>query len=127
MLNIFRFLTVYFPEIIQLDSNMTEVERFYEDKVVFITGGTGFIGKVLLEKLLRCTDVRRVYLLIREKKGISPNERLKKLFESKLFDTLKVVKNFAMEKVTAMPGDIDQPLLGLCDEDQDRILQEVFC
>ena len=31
---------------------MTEVERFYEDKVVFITGGTGFIGKVLLEKLL---------------------------------------------------------------------------
>jgi len=104
---------------------MTEVERFYEDKVVFVTGGTGFIGKVLLEKLLRCTDVRRVYLLIREKKGISPNERLKKLFESKLFDTLKVVKNSAMEKVTAMPGDIDQPLLGLCDEDQDRILQEV--
>ena len=32
---------------------MTEMERFYKDKVVFITGGTGFIGKVLLEKLLR--------------------------------------------------------------------------
>ena len=104
---------------------MTEVERFYEDKVVFITGGTGFIGKVLLEKLLRCTDIRKVYLLIREKKGISPQARLDQLFDSKLFDTIKDVKKSAIDKVVAMPGDIDQPLLGLCTEDQDTVLREV--
>ena len=104
---------------------MTEVERFYEDKVVFITGGTGFIGKVLLEKLLRCTDVKKVYLLIREKKGIPPDERLDKLFESKLFDKIKVVKSSALKKVIAMPGDIDQPFLGLSTESQDKMIKEV--
>eukprot|EP00092_Neocalanus_flemingeri_P005847 GFUD01006292.1.p1 GENE.GFUD01006292.1~~GFUD01006292.1.p1 ORF type:complete len:503 (-),score=131.65 GFUD01006292.1:35-1543(-) len=104
---------------------MSEVERFYEDKVVFITGGTGFIGKVLLEKLLRCTEVSKVYLLIREKKGISPKDRLEQLFTSKLFDTLKTVKNAAMDKVAAMTGDIDKPQLGLSSGDQDRVLNEV--
>jgi len=104
---------------------MTEVERFYKDKVVFITGGTGFIGKVLLEKLLRCTEVRKVYLLIREKKGISPEDRLEHLFMSKLFDTLKSLKSHVMDKVTAMAGDIDQPELGLCSGDQDKVLTKV--
>jgi hypothetical protein len=37
------------------------MQAFYRDKVVFITGGTGFIGKVLLEKLLRCL---RLLLLV---------------------------------------------------------------
>ena len=32
---------------------MTEIQRFYRDKTVFITGGTGFIGKIIIEKLLR--------------------------------------------------------------------------
>lgn len=27
---------------------------FYRDKVVLLTGGTGFIGKLLVQKLLRC-------------------------------------------------------------------------
>jgi len=93
--------------------------------VVFITGGTGFIGKVLLEKLLRCTDVKRVYLLIREKKGFSPEERLHQMFSAKLFDTLKSVKISSLEKVKAMPGDIDQPQLGLNAADNERFTKEV--
>lgn len=31
----------------------TPILDFYRGKVVFLTGGTGFIGKLLLEKLLR--------------------------------------------------------------------------
>lgn len=32
---------------------MTEIQKFYDNKTVFITGGTGFIGKIMIEKLLR--------------------------------------------------------------------------
>ena len=32
---------------------MTAVQSFYRDRTVFITGGTGFIGKIIIEKLLR--------------------------------------------------------------------------
>ena len=41
-----------------MDFNLTDptqnqsVSRFYDGKSVFLTGGTGFIGKVILEKLL---------------------------------------------------------------------------
>lgn len=56
------------------------VSDFYNGKTVFITGGTGFMGKVLLEKLLRsCPGVARIYLLIRPKKGQHARERLQQL------------------------------------------------
>lgn len=58
----------------------TTVTEFYHGKTVFITGGTGFMGKVLLEKLLRaCPGLARVYLLIRPKKGQDARERLQHL------------------------------------------------
>ena len=46
-----------------------KVSKFYENKTVFITGATGFMGKVLVEKLLRSTKVRKIYLLIRSKES----------------------------------------------------------
>jgi len=93
------------------------VQGFYRDKVVFITGGTGFVGKVLLEKLLRSTAVRTVYLLIRSKRGASPTARLDTLLQSQLFDTIKSQGNDPVQRVRAMLGDIDQPKLGLSKED----------
>ena len=61
------------------------IPEYYAGKSVFITGGTGFLGKCLLEKLLRgCPDIKRVYLLIRPKKGKDVQERLDELFESKV-------------------------------------------
>lgn len=37
-------------ETIQKDSPM---KRFYRNKTVFITGGMGFLGQLIIEKLLR--------------------------------------------------------------------------
>ena len=51
-----------------------KVSKFYENKTVFITGATGFMGKVLVEKLLRSTKVRKIYLLIRPKESHHNNE-----------------------------------------------------
>lgn len=46
------------------------IKDFYKDKVLLITGTTGFLGKVLLEKFFRSlSDVKRIYLLVRPKSG----------------------------------------------------------
>ena len=42
----------------------------------FLNEGSGFMGKVFIEKLLRVTEVKKIILLIRHKKGIEPKERL---------------------------------------------------
>jgi len=95
----------------------TPVQQFYRNKVVFITGGTGFVGKVLLEKLLRSTDVRKIYLLIRAKRGHSAASRLETLLTSRLFETMRAQGKEPGPRVCAMHGDIDMPRLGLSDED----------
>lgn len=63
-----------------ISGSNSSVSEFYNGKTVFITGGTGFMGKVLLEKLLRsCPGIVQIYLLIRSKNGQNANERLKML------------------------------------------------
>lgn len=36
-----------------LDIGDSPVQQFYEGKTIFITGGSGFLGKQLIEKLFR--------------------------------------------------------------------------
>lgn len=111
---------------VKFDSlNMTEIQRFYNEKNVFITGGTGFIGKIIVEKLLRCTNIRKIFILIREKKGVEPNKRLETLFQSQLFDKLKEEKPQEWKKVFALQGDIEQPMLGLSQDSIDILVNEV--
>uniref|UniRef100_A0A182UUQ0 Fatty acyl-CoA reductase n=1 Tax=Anopheles merus TaxID=30066 RepID=A0A182UUQ0_ANOME len=68
---------------------MSCVQEFYRDATILITGGTGFIGKVLLEKLLRCFGVKTVFLLVREKCNKTVDERLDEVFEDVIFDAIK--------------------------------------
>lgn len=48
------------------------IREFYSDKCILITGVTGFVGKVLLERLLSTVPrIGKLYILIRSKKGVS--------------------------------------------------------
>jgi len=68
---------------------MTSIVDFYAGRTVFVTGATGFMGKVLLEKLLRsCPTITRIYVLIRPKKGFSVEMRLNQLLESKVSEQI---------------------------------------
>lgn len=60
----------------------SQITDCFENQTVFLTGGTGFLGKVLIEKLLRvCKDLKKIYILARPKKGKSVEERYNDFFE----------------------------------------------
>lgn len=66
-------------------SGRSQLQDFYCDSTILVTGGTGFLGKLLIEKLLRtCSDLRRIYVLIRPKKGKEILSRAQEIFESQV-------------------------------------------
>lgn len=61
------------------------VADYYAGKSVLITGATGFMGKVLVEKLLRsCPEVKALYLLVRPKAGQSMKQRVSDMMTCKV-------------------------------------------
>jgi len=63
------------------ENQFTGIRQYYHGKSVFVTGGTGFIGKIIVEKLLRtCPEIKSVFMLIRPKKGLGCRERIDKIF-----------------------------------------------
>lgn len=48
---------------------------------VLVTGGTGFMGQVLIEKLLRTCEIDKLYIIARPKNGMTEKERLEKIFD----------------------------------------------
>jgi len=99
--------------------------EFYAAQSVLITGCTGFLGKVLLEKLLweRCNchssgAVVKLWLLVRPVRGMPAAERLKQLFESQAFHRLRrrlsdAFDDFLKESVQIVEGDLTKASLGL--------------
>lgn len=60
----------------------SKIQEFYKDSTVFITGATGYLGKLILEKLLRCCpDLKHIYVLLREKKGKDREKRFQEIFD----------------------------------------------
>lgn len=53
------------------------IREFFKGKTIFITGGSGFMGKVLLEKFLySCSDIKEIFLLMRPKRGKTGEQRV---------------------------------------------------
>ncbi|XP_073965239.1 putative fatty acyl-CoA reductase CG5065 [Choristoneura fumiferana] len=101
------------------------VAEYYANKIIFITGATGFMGKVLVEKLLRCCPgIKRIYLLMRSKKGLSITERLADFLKSQVFSNLHENDPKCFEKLRLVSGDILVENLGISEEDRDELRRE---
>lgn len=86
---------------------------FYDSTTVFVTGATGFLGKVLVEKLLRsCTSIKKVFILIRKKRGKSSLERFKAIKRSAIFDRIREENQHLLYKLSYIEGNIEEPSLG---------------
>ncbi|XP_041970839.1 fatty acyl-CoA reductase wat-like [Aricia agestis] len=96
----------------------TEIQKFYKDQCVFLTGGTGFLGKVLIEKLLRsCGDLDTIYVLVRPKKGKDPQSRINDLSNDLLYKRAREENPNCFKKVVPIIGEMESPRLGMSDAD----------
>lgn len=102
------------------------VADFYDGQSILITGATGFLGKVLLEKLLySCPNLDKVYILVREKEDVNIQERLRSVLENPLFSKLRNERPEAFEKIVSIKGDITEPKLGISSEDENNLIKKV--
>nr|XP_019541935.2 fatty acyl-CoA reductase wat-like [Aedes albopictus] len=94
---------------------------------VFITGGSGFMGKVLIEKLLRsCPQIGNVFVLLRPRKGKLAKERVADLVQVPLFNKLREERPESFKKIVPINGDCSQLRLGLEDASIRRMANVQF-
>jgi long-chain acyl-CoA synthetase len=106
--------------------NLTQT---FQGKILFVIGGTGFLGKVWVSLLLhRFPNIGHIYLLVRPKEGRDSKERLNsQILPSPVFDPLRAqypgegFHQFMSGKITPVPGDIESENLGV----PEALLQEM--
>ncbi|KAL6858738.1 hypothetical protein ACP4OV_017740 [Aristida adscensionis] len=106
-----------------MDDSMdaARIIAYFKGKSILITGSTGFLGKILVEKILRVQpEVRKIYLLVRGgTNGSSAKQRVQEeVIGTELFGLLREkhgngFQQFVDEKIVAVAGDIVYHNLGL--------------
>ncbi|KAG5504062.1 hypothetical protein GH5_04924 [Leishmania sp. Ghana 2012 LV757] len=114
-----------------------DIRAGFSNRTVFITGGTGFVGKVLLYRILKdIPDVTCIYLLMRGKRSrrlkkyLNLQERLElEVLGSPCFEPLRQQVGDAKwrelcQKVKAVQGDITLDHVGLSEKDREMLAKE---
>jgi len=98
------------------------IKQTFAGAHVFLTGCTGYIGGLVLEQLLRTTEVSRVYVLLRSKRGQTAQDRCNQVLQGATFHLIRD-KPELLAKVTAVAGDLSQEGLGLSAADLDMVAE----
>lgn len=59
----------------------TGIAESFRDGTFLVTGGTGFIGKILIEKLLRTCLIKNIAIIVRNKKELSASQRTMEIYK----------------------------------------------
>ncbi|XP_003494079.1 fatty acyl-CoA reductase wat [Bombus impatiens] len=119
---------LYIDDLVNFDeptvsNEKSEIAEFFSHTNVLVTGGTGFLGKLLIEKLLRsCPDILRLYMIVRPKKGKTAFERYKESFEEVIYDKLRCEQPNFLQKIVILEGDAAKEDYGLSPEDKKTLM-----
>ncbi|BAY79067.1 amino acid adenylation domain-containing protein (plasmid) [Nostoc linckia NIES-25] len=100
---------------VAIDAQGKTIAQVDELRHIFLTGATGFLGAFLLDELLHQTQAK-IYCLVRSQ---NEHEGLKKIQQNLEKYSLHHL-NFSSH-VIAIPGDLEQPYLGLPIEQFERL------
>jgi long-chain acyl-CoA synthetase len=115
---------------------MSTLQEYFTGKTVLVTGATGFLGKALIEKILRSLpDLRRLYLLIRPRergtRSVGADQRFRdELLRSSIFDRLRrelgeKFDDFVNSRVSVIGGDLTDDRFGASEEGYRQLSEEV--
>lgn len=116
------------------DTSSSKVLGQLRGKRVLITGTTGFLGKVVLEKLIRAVpDIGAIYLLIRGGNKRHPDARsrfLEEIATSSVFDRLREADSeafdaFLEERIHCVTGEVTEAGFGIGQEDYRNLATEL--
>ncbi|KAF5856522.1 hypothetical protein ETB97_007253 [Aspergillus alliaceus] len=98
--------------------NPNEISQWYQDQVVFLTGGTGTLGGCLLYKLALQVCAKKIFVLCRG----SVHEAIEKLEDSMPDEAHNILDT---QKVSFVVGDVTESNLGLRGADLQQLQAQV--
>jgi fatty acyl-CoA reductase len=106
-----------------MDTKYSILDHFSGGSVL-LTGSTGYVGALVLERLLRSTNVRKIFIMMRNKKGEDIQVRLQKMLSSS--PVMHLLRgNAVLEKVHPIAGDMTATGLGISMSDRQQLQAEV--
>jgi fatty acyl-CoA reductase len=104
----------------------SEISQYLSKQNIFLTGVTGFLGKVMLWKILKeAGETVKVYVLVRSSKDGNARKRVDDIFSCQIFDELLSTKPHLKDRVVPMEGDITQEGFGLSESDTKFLEKEI--
>ncbi|KAF5284639.1 hypothetical protein FQR65_LT13470 [Abscondita terminalis] len=103
----------------------SEIQQFFEGKTVLVTGATGFVGKILIEKILRTCEVKKVFVTMRPKKNKSVYERLEDYLDNGVYDRLRNERVDVLKKIAMVGADLRCANLGIDVDERRALVEEV--
>lgn len=111
---------------ISSEKSWNDVGNFFAGRSIFVTGASGFLGKVLIEKLLHdCPKIKNIYILLRTKGNTLAQTRLAQLLESQAFDRIRRIQPKLFEKVKVIRGDTTFDDLAISAVDREILIKDV--
>ncbi|GAB4851490.1 hypothetical protein Ancab_030892 [Ancistrocladus abbreviatus] len=124
-------LVSYGGSLVQVQAGIGIV-KFLGGKAFFVTGATGFLAKVFIEKLLRTVpDVGKIYVLIKAKNKDAAFKRLiSEIINAEIFKCLQQIHGksfeaFMLSKLVPVTGNICESDLGLDEDLAYRVVEDV--